>query len=188
MYILQSNVISIAAGGHRARVLARRDSLVEQHLDLVDSIARAVAASLPRTFELDDLIQVGRLGLLRAATNYRPDEHNDTPFSAYARPVIRGAILDSARRGKYVENTRPSITEMPHPALECDAEGELDRARSRARLRRAVDGLAPRLKTVIQIHYGEDERLPLVGAALGVGKSRASQLHLEALQELRAVL
>lgn len=184
---MSKNVVSIACGD-RAAVRLRRNALVESHLELVPPIARAIAASLPATFELDDLIQAGYLGLMAAATRYRPQAHNDTPFSAYARPVIRGAILDSVRRGKYVENTRPSISELPHPAVTPEPELELDAARRRERVSEAVDRLAPRLQCVVQLHYGRDERLPAVGRELGVGKSRASQLHMEALRQLRGAL
>lgn len=44
---------------------------------------------------LDDLIQVGLLGLLRAAELYRGDQ--GTPFAAFARPHVRGAILHYLR-------------------------------------------------------------------------------------------
>ena len=44
---------------------------------------------------LDDLHQVGLLGLIRAAELYRPEQ--GTPFAAFARPHIRGAILHYLR-------------------------------------------------------------------------------------------
>lgn len=44
---------------------------------------------------LDDLVQVGLLGLLRAAELYAPE--TGTPFDAYARPHVRGAILHYLR-------------------------------------------------------------------------------------------
>lgn len=44
---------------------------------------------------LDDLIQVGLLGLLRAAELY--SRKSGTPFEAFARPHVRGAILHYLR-------------------------------------------------------------------------------------------
>jgi RNA polymerase sigma-B factor len=44
---------------------------------------------------LDDLIQVGLLGLLRAAELY--SRSSGTPFEAFARPHVRGAILHYLR-------------------------------------------------------------------------------------------
>jgi RNA polymerase sigma factor (sigma-70 family) len=184
----QSNVVSIEAGD-RAGLLRRRDGLVLAHLELVRSIAHGVAATLPATFDIDDLISTGYVGLLRAATNYRPAVHGGAPFSAYARPVIHGAIVDSVRRGKYIENTRASvesITERVGPVA--DREGDIDRERRRGQLRRAVASLDARHSNVIAWHYDDEERLPEVGRRLGVGKSRASQIHCEALEELREKL
>jgi RNA polymerase sigma-B factor len=44
---------------------------------------------------VDDLMQVGLMGLIRAAELYREDRA--TPFEAFARPHIRGAILHYLR-------------------------------------------------------------------------------------------
>lgn len=67
----------------------KRNRRVRQHLDLVLPLARYYV--LRTNVDMDDLIQVGRLGLIRAANLY--SESRGVPFSAYARPHIRGAIL-----------------------------------------------------------------------------------------------
>ena len=173
----------------RSSVLRRRNELAESHLELVPPIARQILASLPPSFELDDLISVGYVGLLKAATNYDPARHNDTPFSAYARPVVRGAILDSVRRGKYVENTRAPLVEMPESGASPEYEARLDQSRRGESVRRAIDGLGERHKIVVELYYGSAEmRLPAVGERLGVSKSRASQLRREAVSQLRGEL
>lgn len=71
----------------------KRNNRVQQHLDLVVPLARHYA--LRTDVDLDDLIQVGRLGLIRSANLY--SEARGVPFSAYARPHIRGAILHYLR-------------------------------------------------------------------------------------------
>lgn len=187
---MASTVVSIQSGSHRERVLRRRDELVESHLDLVRQIASSIAPSLPARFELDDLIGAGNVGLLKAATNYDPRRHNGTPFSAYARPVIRGAILDSVRREawNWVDSTRTNVTEVPERSETPDLEGLLDLGRRIERVKRAVDGLGERHRDVIGGYYNEELRLPAVGERLGVGASRASQLHREAIRELRLEL
>ena len=65
----------------------------EQHLGLVQPIALHYAYRSGQ--DLDDLIQVGRLGLIKAVKGFRAGD--DRPFSAYARPHIRGAILHYLR-------------------------------------------------------------------------------------------
>ena len=181
-----AKVASINTGNHRADFLARRNKLVEDHLDLAESIARGVATGLPPCYDLDDLVSVGYLGLIKAATSYRPKEHGNTPFSAYARPVVRGAIIDSVRRGKYAENTRPGLSEMPEPSVHDDLVARLDNARKVNHLRTAVAALPDRQQNVLRWKYEDDMRLPQVAERLGdVGKSRASQLHVRSIRQLR---
>ena len=49
------------------------DHLVNQHLPLVKRIASQLAVKLPSHIEIDDLIQVGLIGLLKAVDDYQND-------------------------------------------------------------------------------------------------------------------
>ncbi|MBE9153489.1 sigma-70 family RNA polymerase sigma factor [Cyanobium sp. LEGE 06113] len=73
--------------------VAARNRRVEQYRALVRPIALHYHHRCPEP--LDDLIQVGLMGLLRAAELYRPAMA--TPFEAFARPHIRGALLHYLR-------------------------------------------------------------------------------------------
>ncbi len=95
---------------------ARRDHLVETHLDLVRQLALRLARRLPPSFELDDLVQQGCLGLLQAAERYEPALNSS--FDAYAAPRIRGAMLDSVRRRHYANAV---LLQMPDNS---EARGE----------------------------------------------------------------
>ncbi|MEB3320279.1 MAG: sigma-70 family RNA polymerase sigma factor [Cyanobium sp.] len=75
------------------RYLRQRDQRITEYRRLVDPIARHYQRQSAEP--LDDLIQVGLLGLLRAAELYRSD--TGTPFDAFARPHVRGAILHYLR-------------------------------------------------------------------------------------------
>ncbi len=152
------------------------------------SIATRISASLPSSFELDDLIGSGHLGLVKAAARYRPSAHGGTPFSAYARPVIHGAIIDSVRRRAYVEATRPSASLVADPLSLPDFEGALDRHAEARRLAAAIAELPARQARLIRLHYVGGKRLKAIGPLLRVGKSRASQLHMEAVRALRTRL
>jgi RNA polymerase sigma factor FliA len=76
---------------------AAADELVREHAVLVRRIALQVCSRMPPSVELDDLVQEGMLGLLDAARRWRPAP-DGTPFGAYARHRIRGAIYDALRR------------------------------------------------------------------------------------------
>ncbi len=72
------------------------DSLFEDHLSLVKIIAHHISVRLPPGKCIDDLIQVGMIGLLEAARTYVPNLGAE--FKSYASIRIRGAILDELRR------------------------------------------------------------------------------------------
>lgn len=200
-----AKVVAIDAGGHRERVLARRDELIESHLSLVDGIARRVHATLPPAFDLGDLIGVGNVALLHAATRYRPGAHGGTPFSAYARVVVRGAIIESVRRKRYVEATRPGLTvmspcrfeegserEIDSPALvraatAPTAERDVEAARVTARLAEAISWLPAAQRNVLRAYYDATEpTLQQVAARLRVSTARTRELHAAAVEGIRA--
>jgi len=70
-----------------------RNHRVEQYRAVVRPLALHYSRCSRECF--DDLLQVGLMGLIRAAELYREDRH--TPFEAFARPHIRGAILHYLR-------------------------------------------------------------------------------------------
>ena len=70
--------------------------LVMQHVDLVKRIAYHLAARLPSTVDVNDLMQSGMVGLLEAAGNF--DASRGASFETYAGIRIRGAMLDDIRK------------------------------------------------------------------------------------------
>ena len=71
------------------------DALVRAHLPLVKRIAQQLLVRLPEHIEMDDLIQVGLIGLLKASDDHQAD--SGAQFSTYAAIRIRGAMLDELR-------------------------------------------------------------------------------------------
>lgn len=65
----------------------RQQERVEEHLPQADAVAARYAG---RGVERDDLVQVARLALVKAAARFRPER--GTAFGAYAEPTIRGEI------------------------------------------------------------------------------------------------
>lgn len=89
--------------------LQQRNQRLEQYRDLVRPIAWHYAHRSPESAE--DLQQVGLMGLLRASELF--DETQGTPFTAFARPHIRGAILHYLR-----DQARPVRLPRRHQELE----------------------------------------------------------------------
>ena len=76
------------------------DRLFEDHLPLVKTIAHHVASRLPPGISVEDLIQVGMIGLLEAARVY--DASLGASFKSYASIRVRGAIMDELRRQSWM--------------------------------------------------------------------------------------
>lgn len=72
-----------------------RDALIRQHAPLVRRIAQHMIAKLPPNVELDDLIQVGMIGLADALSRYEASQ--GVQFETFAGQRIRGAMLDELR-------------------------------------------------------------------------------------------
>lgn len=75
------------------------DEFLRQHAPLVKRIAYHLAARLPPSVIMDDLIQAGMIGLLDAARQYDPSQ--GAAFDTYATIRIRGAMLDELRRNDW---------------------------------------------------------------------------------------
>ena len=73
--------------------------MVEKHAVLVKRIAHHLAARLPDSVLVDDLIQAGMIGLIEASKNF--DGSKGASFETYAGIRIRGAMLDEIRRGDW---------------------------------------------------------------------------------------
>jgi RNA polymerase sigma factor for flagellar operon FliA len=92
--------MSHAAAEYGAKHYSNRNQLFEDNLNLVKAIARHICVRLPPGQQLDDLIQVGMIGLLEASRVY--DSTLGASFKSYASIRIRGAIMDELRRQSWV--------------------------------------------------------------------------------------
>ncbi len=72
------------------------EALVARHAELVKRIAYHLAARLPASVEVADLIQSGMLGLLEAASSYASGK--GASFETFAGIRIRGAMIDALRK------------------------------------------------------------------------------------------
>lgn len=75
------------------------DELVREYLPLVKKIGLHLVARLPPDIELDDMMQVGMIGLIQASSTY--DATQGASFSTYAGIRIKGAMLDEVRRNDW---------------------------------------------------------------------------------------
>jgi len=72
-----------------------RNLLIKQYQPLVRRLAHHMMAKLPASVEVDDLIQVGLIGLADALTRFEASQ--GVQFETFATQRIRGAMLDELR-------------------------------------------------------------------------------------------
>src|SRR4030095_16396271 len=83
---------------------ARTRERIAAGLPFVESLARRVAASMPHSIELGDLVQDGMLGLIDAACRF--DEARGIKFETFAERRVRGAMIDALRRDAWPRGVR----------------------------------------------------------------------------------
>lgn len=80
--------------------LTAREALLEQYAPLVSAVAARLAATMPSTVELGDLISHGMFGLIDALGKFDPA--HGAAFPTYAAQRIRGAVVDGLRGEDWV--------------------------------------------------------------------------------------
>lgn len=71
------------------------DKLVADHMHVVSKIAWHMFGRVGRNVEIEDLLQVGYMGLIDASRRYQPDP--GASFASYASIRVRGSIVDFLR-------------------------------------------------------------------------------------------
>jgi RNA polymerase sigma factor for flagellar operon FliA len=72
-----------------------RQQLITKYYPMVRQIATKMAKSYPDHVQVDDLVQIGVLGLIEAIDRFKPEKFPS--FVSYAKIRIQGAILDDRR-------------------------------------------------------------------------------------------
>jgi RNA polymerase sigma factor for flagellar operon FliA len=182
-------------------------------VDIVDRIRRKVPADV---ISRRDLIGTGNLALLRAVGKFDPERHNGTPFQAFARQKIRGAILDAVRAiwcdGTGRHGLRPRLESLDaitdsigrlrqghtstadqraleragHPP---GVEKRIDRTRLIRRVSEAIGRLPENERTVLSLWHADDEPHPrAIARLMGLSVEAATSLHDRAIENLQADL
>lgn len=118
-------------------------------LPFVESLARRVAASMPHSIELGDLVQDGMLGLIDAACRF--DAARGIKFETFAERRVRGAMIDALRRDAWPRGVRRQRRQLE--AAREQLRRELGAEPSLADLAARVGSDEARLgRTIVRIH------------------------------------
>ena len=96
-----------------------RNQIVSEYLPYVKRIVNRIAVHLPATIEVDDLINVGVIGLIQAIERYDPTR--DNKFITYAVFRIKGAVLSELRSRDFLgRTTRRKIRDLEKAYLKLE--------------------------------------------------------------------
>ncbi len=113
-----------------------RDKLLNNYLPLVKNVAGRMAATFPKSVDLNDLVNTGVIGLIEAFNNFDPGR--GVKFETFAVPRIRGAILDELRALDWVpRSTRAKARNIDRAVSKL--ENELGRGPSNHEIATTLD-------------------------------------------------
>ncbi len=178
-----------------------RNRLVEHNLRLVAHIVKKYYA---QTEDVDDLISIGTIGLIKGINTYRADK--GVKLSSYASRCIENEILMTFRGNRknaaelslsdaldQEEEDGGGLSLMDVVSQEEDLEERIGREELFAQLHRAVKTvLDEREMYIVRLRYGLNGEKPLtqrqVAERCGISRSYVSRIEKRALEKLRQTL
>src|SRR5437588_3889017 len=88
----------------------KQNPRVVASIPFVEQLARRVAATMPHSIDIGDLVQDGIIGLIDAV--HRFDERRGIKFETFAERRIRGAMIDALRKGAWPRGVRRQRREL----------------------------------------------------------------------------
>jgi RNA polymerase sigma factor for flagellar operon FliA len=128
---------------------ASQTQRVEAGLPFVEALARRMAATMPHSIDISDLVQDGVIGLIDAA--HRFDDSRGIKFETFAERRIRGAMIDALRKDAWPRGVRRVRRELE--AAREKLRASLGHEPSLADLAAAIGSDEKRLgKTIVRIN------------------------------------
>ena len=179
-----------------------RNKLIVHNLRLVVYIARKFDSA---AVNIEDLISIGTIGLIKAVNTFRPDKN--IKLATYASRCIENEILMYLRR-----NNKTKLEVSIDEPLNVDWDGnelllsdilgtdedviykDIENEVERKLLLKAIDKLSDREKTIIQLRFGlgkgsgKEMTQKEVAEMLGISQSYISRLEKKIMKRLKKEL
>jgi RNA polymerase sigma-B factor len=143
-----------------------REAAIERHLPLVETIARRLAG---RGEPLDDLIQAGSIGLIKAVDRFDPERGNK--LESYAAPAIEGEIRHHLRRRRR-DQRRETADSLEAVAGGADAG---DETHVRLLVEQGWQRLSEPEQQLLQLRYFDDLTQTEIARRLGISQAQVSR-------------
>ena len=91
-------------------IAAAQNRRIVAGIPFVQALARRMAASMPNSIDIGDLVQDGVIGLIDAANRF--DEDRGIKFETFAERRVRGAMIDALRRDAWPRGVRRQRREL----------------------------------------------------------------------------
>ena len=177
-----------------------RNLLVEHNLRLVAHIMKKYYT---QTDDVDDLISIGTIGLIKGVNTYKPDK--GVRLATYASRCIENEILMHFRSRKKsagdvslsealdVDGDGSGLSIMDVVAQEDDMAERIGNAELCQELLRSIEtSLTKREAKIIRLRYGLDGAAPMTqketAQLCGISRSYVSRIEKKALKKLRLSL
>ncbi len=168
-----------------------RERVIEENLPLVRSLAGRFVG---RGEQVDDLVQVGSIGLIKAVDRFRVGQGD---LATYAVPMIVGEIRRHLRdRARPIRGPRgipasswPEVLPLEgHEPVASEASVDLERGEHRALLGAGLASLDDRERLVLALRFYGDLSQDRIAAEIGMSQGHVSRLLDRSLTHLRAEL
>lgn len=183
----------------RNNVEGAREPLITHNLRLVVYISKKFESSFA---SVEDLISIGTIGLIKAVNTFCPERN--IKLATYASRCIENEILMYLRR-----NNKTKLEVSIDEPLNVDWDGnelllsdilgteedtiyrDLETEAEQKMLRKAIEKLSPREKTIVEMRFGinrsegEEKTQKEVADLLGISQSYISRLEKKIMQRLK---
>jgi RNA polymerase sigma factor for flagellar operon FliA len=164
--------------------------LVDEHLSLVRALAAKVRGQLGGRIEIDELVNLGILGLMEAADRFDPNA--GVKFSTFAYYRIRGAIFDGVRQMNHLPRSiyaKARLIERADSVTDNLSERECGAgpAKPQASLEDNVQRLHDAFAGVVASYVTSLEALAAEGAEFASGEAGAEEVLVIAETERRVI-